>query len=84
MSELLLRPEAVFLWAGGHDARSVVADPLFVDAAHSDYTLRDGSPALARGFERLRLEAAGPDWEAPEAAAPPQSAAGLDEKTALN
>ena len=61
----------MLLWAGGHDARSVVADPLFVDAAHSDYALREGSPAIARGFEPLRLEAAGPDWEA---AAPPQPA----------
>ena len=49
----------------GFDRNSVVADPLFVDAAHSDYALREGSPAIARGFEPLRLEAAGPDWGRP-------------------
>ena len=49
----------------GHDKDSVVADPMFVDSAHSDYRLKVGSPALARGFEPLRLESAGPDWEPP-------------------
>ena len=51
--------------AAGHDRESVIADPMFVDAAHSDFRLKEGSPALARGFEPLRMEGVGPDWQPP-------------------
>lgn len=37
----------------GQDVHSVVADPLFTDAAHGDYRLRPESPALTRGFKEL-------------------------------
>ena len=61
LSELLLRPEAMFLWAGGHDARSVVADPLFVDAARMDFRLQVASPALSKlGFEPWNYSDVGP------------------------
>lgn len=30
--------------------KAVVADPKFVDAAHGDYDLKPGSPALERGI----------------------------------
>lgn len=37
----------------GADTHSVVADPLFADAAHGDFTLRPDSPALKLGFEPI-------------------------------
>ena len=37
----------------GFDQHSVVADPLFMDAASDDYRLRPDSPALKLGFEPI-------------------------------
>jgi len=34
----------------GRDEHSIVADAQFVDPAHGDYHVKDGSPALALGF----------------------------------
>jgi hypothetical protein len=39
----------------GHDANALVADPLFVDAAHDDYSLKPDSPAFKLGFQKLDL-----------------------------
>jgi hypothetical protein len=36
--------------ASGRDENSIEADPQFMDAAHGDYRVKDGSPALALGF----------------------------------
>lgn len=46
--------------AGGQDASSVVADPLFADPSASNFTLLPGSPALALGFEPIDVSTAGP------------------------
>jgi hypothetical protein len=55
-------------WAGyswedwqalGNDTSSVVADPLFADAAALDFTLDPASPAISLGFEPWDWEAAG-------------------------
>jgi hypothetical protein len=39
----------------GYDKHSRVADPLFMDAKHDDFRLREGSPALALGFEPFEI-----------------------------
>jgi hypothetical protein len=43
----------------GFDTHSVLADPLFVDAANDDYRLKPGSPALKLGFKPIPVEKIG-------------------------
>ncbi|UCD52616.1 MAG: PDZ domain-containing protein [Phycisphaerales bacterium] len=38
------------------DAHSVIADALFVDPAHGDFRVKDGSPALALGFQNFPMD----------------------------
>lgn len=46
--------------AAGQDKDSLIADPLFVDPAHGDFTLRPASPAAQIGFEPWDMSAVGP------------------------
>lgn len=46
----------------GFDAHSKVADPLFVDSAHDDYSLRPDSPAFKLGFKPIPVEKIGADY----------------------
>ncbi|MFC1763257.1 PDZ domain-containing protein [Planctomycetota bacterium] len=44
-------------WAdAGWDVHSVTADPMFVDPAKLDYTVKEGSPALKLGFKNFPMD----------------------------
>jgi hypothetical protein len=43
----------------GYDKASLIADPLFVDAARGDYRLAANSPAWKLGFEKIEMEQIG-------------------------
>lgn len=43
----------------GHDEQSIVADPLFANAAKDDYRLKRGSPALKLGFQPIDISEIG-------------------------
>ena len=58
--------------AFGQDKNSLIADPMFVDPGHGNFTLRPGSPAGKIGFEPWDLSAIGPR---PKGSAPVPSAA---------
>ena len=45
----------------GHDAHSLIADPLFADPAKGDFALGPESPALKLGFEPIDAHAVGPE-----------------------
>jgi parallel beta-helix repeat protein len=46
--------------AAGHDPKSLIADPLFVNPANYDFRLRPESPALKLGFQQIDLSTVGP------------------------
>ena len=66
--------------AAGFDARSVVADPLFVDRDRGDYRLRPESPALRLGFAPIPFERIGPHADELRASWPIVEAEGARER----
>jgi parallel beta-helix repeat protein len=44
----------------GHDAHSIVTDPLFIAPDKDDFRLRPDSPALRYGFQPIQLDNVGP------------------------
>ena len=58
---------------------SVVADPLFVDPEHGDFTLKPESPALKLGFEPIPFREIGPYQDDARATWPIREAEGVRE-----
>jgi hypothetical protein len=50
------KPATKLAQQSGRDANSIMADAQFVDAAHGDFRVRDGSPALALGFTNFPMD----------------------------
>lgn len=68
----------------GFDTHSVVADPLFVDAANDDYRLKPDSPAFKLGFEPIPVDQIGPYASPFRASWPIVEAEGVREKPLVN
>jgi hypothetical protein len=49
------RPAKILQQQSGHDEHSVEADALFADPAHGDYSVKEGSPAIALGFRNFPM-----------------------------
>jgi len=50
------RPATELQAQSGRDEHSLVADARFVDPAHGDYRVKEGSPALALGFKNFPMD----------------------------
>jgi parallel beta-helix repeat protein len=85
VDDLSLREvESLDEWASwqalGMDRHSVIADPLFVNAAKDDYRLQPGSPAFKLGFQPIPVEKIGPYLDELRATWPIVQAEGAREK----
>ena len=80
----LVEVEPMSEWASwqnlGADKNSVVADPLFVNAAKDDYRLQPNSPAFKLGFKEIPVEKIGPYQSPQRAIWPIKQAEGAREK----
>jgi parallel beta-helix repeat protein len=65
LTEVELLDEWTSWQANGVDSKSIIADPLFVDAAKDDYRLRPESPAFKLGFKPIPLDKIGP-YQSPD------------------
>jgi hypothetical protein len=64
----------------GFDTHSLVANPLFVNAAKDDYRLQRNSPALKLGFKPIPVDKIGPYKSESRASWPIVEATGAREK----
>jgi len=69
-AEMTFNKETFAEWqAAGFDTRSIIADPLFADPEHGDFSLPPDSPAWDIGFQPIDMSTVGPrrplKWEPP-------------------
>jgi hypothetical protein len=80
--------ESLDEWASwralGMDQHSLIADPLFVNAAQDDYRLQPNSPAFKLGFQPIPVEKIGPYRDELRATWPIVEADGAREKPLTN
>ena len=69
--------------AAGNDTHSIIADPLFVNAAQDDYRLNANSSAFQLGFKPIPVEKIGPYQDELRATWPIIEAEGAREKPAI-
>ena len=69
--------------AAGNDTHSIIADPLFVNAAQADYRLKPNSSAFQLGFKPIPVEKIGPYQDELRATWPIIEAEGAREKPAI-
>jgi hypothetical protein len=50
------QPATALQEQSGRDEHSIVADAMFTDPAHGDFTVKDGSPALKFGFQNFPMD----------------------------
>jgi parallel beta-helix repeat protein len=79
LDEVEPAPEWEAWQMAGADAHSVVADPLFVDPEHGNFTLKPQSPALKLGFEPIPFGKIGPYQDHARATWPIREAEGVRE-----
>jgi hypothetical protein len=80
LTEVEMLDEWASWQALGMDRHSVIADPLFVDAAKDDYRLSRKSPAFKLGFEAIPVDKIGPYKDKMRASWPIIEAEGAREK----
>ncbi|MEI6502345.1 MAG: right-handed parallel beta-helix repeat-containing protein, partial [Armatimonadota bacterium] len=68
----------------GLDKHSVIADPLFVDAARGNYRLKPNSPALKLGFKPIPVDKIGPYKDELRATWPLKEAVGAREQMKID
>jgi len=69
-AEMAFNEQSFAQWqALGFDTRSIIADPLFTDPAHGDFSMPLDSPAWDIGFEPIDMSTVGPrrdlKWQPP-------------------
>lgn len=59
LTESVMSPHIMAICGDVQDQKSIVADPLFVDAENGDHRLKSESPAFRLGFEKIPVDEIG-------------------------
>ena len=82
--QIIPKPAQQLAQQSGRDANSIMADAQFVDPAHGDFRVRDGSPALKLGFTNFPMDQFGVQKPSLKALArTPSFAKAMDDSAAM-